>query len=336
MHRGNFSQTRARYRDTGNLWSFESIMSAGNPVEHSGRATVAIIGLGSIGGVIAGLLCALDRHDVLACVRHPVERLTVEQPDGAIEVPIKTLTDPTEAEPRDWVLLCTKAYDTPSIAPWLQRLCGPHTRVAVLQNGIGHVDRLAPLVGEATIVPTIVYYNGERLAPDRVRFRRAGAYDLAVGEDLDGEAFAALLEGTPMRMLRSPDFNTLAWRKLLINAVANPITALTLQRQAVFRREDVKTLCVAILDEAAAVGRADGARLDTDEAGKIMATLLTYPADAGTSMYFDRLGGRPLEVEALTGAIVAAGERHRVPTPLNRLLLTLLRATGDPSGNAPR
>jgi 2-dehydropantoate 2-reductase len=311
-------------------------MTPGNPVGRSDRATVGIIGLGSIGGVIAGLLCALDRHDIVACVRHPLERLTVEQSDGAIEVPIKALTDPTEAEPRDWVLLCTKAHDTLSSAPWLQRLCGPRTRVAVLQNGIGHAERLAPLVGAATIVPTIVYYNGERLAPDRVRFRRAGEYEFAVSEDPDGRAFAELLEGTSMRVLRSPDFNTLVWRKLLINAVANPITALTLRRQAVFRREDVKTLCLAILDEAAAVGRADGARLGTDEAEKILATLLTYPADAGTSMYFDRLGGRPLEVEALTGAIVAAGERHRLPTPLNRMLLTLLRATSDPAGNDPR
>src|SRR6266481_6402788 len=116
-----------------------------------------------------------------------------------------------------------------------------------------------------------------------------------------------------MLVLRSPDFNTLAWRKLLINAVANPITALTLQRQAVFRREDVKALCLAILDEAE----------------KVLATLLTYPADAGTSMYFDRLAMRPFEVEALTGAIVAAGERHHMAAPLNRMLLTLLRATSD-------
>jgi 2-dehydropantoate 2-reductase len=302
-------------------------MTSSHRVGNSDRTTVGVIGLGSIGGVIAGSLCALDRHDVIACVRRLVERLVVERPEGAIEVPIRALTDPAEAEPLDWVLLCTKAHDTPSIAPWLQRLCGPRTRVAVLQNGIGHVDRLAPLVGPAIIVPTIVYYNGERLAPDRVRFRRAGEYDFAVSDDSDGRVFTELLEGTSMRVLRSPDFNTLAWRKLLINAVANPVTALTLQRQAVFRREDVKALCLAILDEAAAVGRADGARLAADEAGQILATLLTYPADAGTSMYFDRLAGRPFEVEALTGAIVAAGERHHLPTPLNRMLLTLLRAT---------
>ena len=62
-----------------------------------------------------------------------------------------------------------------------------------------------------------------------------------------------------------------------------------------------------------------------------MATLLTYPPEAGTSMYFDRLAGRPLEIEALTGAIVAAGERFGIPTPINRALLTLLRVISDAS-----
>jgi 2-dehydropantoate 2-reductase len=295
----------------------------------SERKTVAIIGLGSIGGIIAGLLCTAGRHDVVACVRRPIDHLTVERPEGVVEVPLHALTDPDQARPADWVLLCTKAQDTPSSAPWLRRLCGPHTRVAVLQNGIGHAERLAPLVGDATVVPTIVYYNGERLSADRVRFRRAGDHELTVADDVEGRAFEALLDGTNLRVLRSADFTTRAWRKLLINAVANPVTALTLQRQAVFRREDVKALCRAILEEAAAVGRADGAQLAPDEAEQMLATLLTYPADAGTSMYFDRLAGRPLEGDALTGAIVAAGARRGLPTPFNSLLLTLLRATSD-------
>jgi 2-dehydropantoate 2-reductase len=300
------------------------------------RKTIAVVGLGSIGGIIAGLLRAADRHDVIACVRRPLDRLVVERAEGTIDVPLRALTDPHHATPVDWVLFCTKAQDTPSSAPWLARLCGASTRIAVLQNGIGHKERLAPLAGHATIVPTLVYYNGERLAPDRVRFRRAGDYEFTVADDADGRAFEALLEGTDIRVLRSDDFATRAWRKLLINAVANPITALTLLRQAVFRREDVKALCLAILEEAVAVGRADGARLEADEAERMLATLLTYPPDAGTSMYFDRLAGRPFEADALTGAIVAAAERHGVATPLNGLLLTLLRATSDGLRDASR
>mgnify|MGYP003694440553 CR=1 FL=1 len=87
-----------------------------------------------------------------------------------------------------------------------------------------------------------------------------------------------------------------------------------------FRREDVTALCLAILEEAAAVGEGRRRATAPDEAAQIMlATLLTYPQDAGTSMYFDRLAGRPFEADALTGAIVDAGARHGVATPFNSL-----------------
>ena len=310
-------------------------------VSNPKRSTIAVIGLGSIGGVMAGCLHAADRHDVVACTRSPLQRLILDRPEGTIEVPIQTLIDPAAAEPVDWVLLCTKAQQTPSSAPWLAKLCDGRTRLAVLQNGIEHARRVAPFAGDATVVPAIVYYNGERIAADHVRLRRVSDHDLMVRDDEDGRAFAELVAGTSLRILLSVEFETLAWRKLLINIVANPITALTLQRQAVLRRDDVRLLCLGILDEAVAVAVADGACLAADEAARIMATLYTYPAEAGTSMYFDRLAGRSFEADALTGAVVAAGERNGIATPLNRAILTLLRAISDaaetmqPSRNDP-
>lgn len=298
-------------------------------LSRNGRSTIAVIGLGSIGGVVAGVLRAADRHDVIACVRQPIGRLVLDRADETVELPLKVLTDPAQAPRVDWVLLCTKVQHTAETAPWLQRLCDHSTRVAVLQNGIDHTARVAPLVDGASVVPAIVYYNGERLGPDHVRLRQVAERDLAVADDDNGRAFAQLLEGTPLRVGLSDDFRTLLWRKLLINAIANPVTALTSQRQAVFRREDIKALCLAILDEAVAVARADGAHLNEDESMRTLSTLLTYPPDAGTSMYFDRLAGRSLEVEALTGAIVAAGARLKIATPINSALLAMLRAISD-------
>lgn len=279
---------------------------------------------------MAGCLAAAGRHRVLACVRRPLDKLLLDAPAGTVELPLTAFTEPAQIkEPADWMLLCTKTHQTPSAAPWLARLCAPRTRVAVLQNGIGHVERVAPLAGGAAVQPIIVYYNGERLAPDRVRLRQGSDQDMAAADDADGRAFAALFAGTPLRVHLSSDFATLIWRKLLINAVANPITTLTLQRQAVLRRPDIVELCRAILIEAVAVARAEGVRLAEDEPQRAMATLFTFSGELGTSMYFDRLAGRPLEVEALTGAIVAAAERHGIATPLNRALLTLLRAIND-------
>jgi 2-dehydropantoate 2-reductase len=294
------------------------------------RATLAVIGLGSIGGAVAGCLRHADRHDVIACVRRPLDRLTVEQPEETVEVPLRGVADPSDLAPVDWVLLATKAHHTASAAPWLARLCGPATRVAVLQNGIDHAGRVAPYIGPARAVPVMVYFNGERLGADRVRMRHVGgASDMEAADDADGRAFAGLFEDTPLSVALLADFKTQAWRKLLINAVANPMTCLTLRRQEVLRRSDIQALCLSVLEEAAAVARADGARLADDESARTVAKLMTFGPELGTSMYFDRLAGRELEVEALTGAIVAAGKRLGVPTPLNAALLALLRAVSD-------
>lgn len=298
------------------------------------RSTIAVIGLGGIGGGVAGCLRESDRHDVVACARRPLQRFVLERPGHAAALPLRILADPADAARVDWVLLCTKGYQVPSAAPWLARLCDAATRVAVLQNGMGHVGRVGPLVNGAKVIPVIVYYNGERLAADHVRIRPVGEHDLAVADDADGRAFAQLFAGTPLRVLLSADFTTLAWRKLLLNAVANPITALTSQRQGVLRRDDIHALSLALLDEVVAVARADGAQLADDEQARTMATLFTYPPEVGTSMYFDRLAGRPLEVETLTGSVVAAGERYGIATPLNRALLALLRAVSDAAGNS--
>jgi len=292
------------------------------------RQSVAIVGLGSIGGIAAATLADAGRHDVVGCARRPLERLVLEMP-RTVAPPLRILSDPAAAAPVDWVLLVTKAQDTAAAAPWLERLCTPATRVAVLQNGIGHVDRVAPFASGATIVPAIVYYNGERLAPDRVRLTYVSDHELAVPDDASGRAFAALMEGTALRVRPSADFVTLQWRKLLLNVVANPITALTLQRQVVLRRPDIYAFGLDLLAETVAVARADGARFDADEPKRAMEVLMTYGPELGTSMYFDRLAGRHFEIDALNGADVAAGERHGIPTPLNRMLVALLRAIDD-------
>ena len=293
------------------------------------RQSVAVIGLGSIGGIAAACLAEGGRHGVIGCARSPIDTLTLERPGRTVTLPLPVLTDPAQAKPVDWVLVVTKTQDTAAAAPWLARLCTPATRVAVLQNGIDHVERVTPLSNGAAVVPVIVYYNGERLAPDRVRMRVAGEHDLAVPDAEGGRAFAALTHGTPLRVVVEPDFVTLKWRKLLLNAVANPITALTMQRQAVLRRPGIHALCVDVLEETVKVARADGATLADDEPKLVMERLMQFSPELGTSMYFDRMAGRSFEVEALTGAVVAAGERHGIATPLNRVFLALLRAIND-------
>ncbi len=296
------------------------------------RQRVAVIGLGGIGGAAAGALTHAGRHDVIACGRRPLERMRVDLPDESVEVAMTVLTDPAEAFPADWVLLTTKAQDTDGAGDWLRALCGPRTTVAVMQNGIDHAERIAPYAGGATALPVIVYYNGERIADDHVRMRHISEADIALPDTDTAQAFIDLLEGTPIQAVRAPDFTARQWQKLLINIVVNPVTALTRMRQGVLQREDIQVLTTALLEEAAAVAEAEGVGLPSTVAADTQRLVLTFPHDAGSSMYFDALAGRRLEAEALTGAVVRAGAKHGVPTPMNSAMLALLRALSDGMG----
>lgn len=294
---------------------------------------IAVVGLGGIGAVAAACLHETGCHNIVGCSRQLVDRIVLEGRSGTTAIPLRTLTNPAEAVVVDWVLLCTKSHQTPSAAPWLARLCGHRTRVAVLQNGVGHKARVARFVGTAQVLPTVVYFSGERLASDRVRLYHVGEYDLAVSDTADGSDFAALFNDTSLRVLVSSDLKTLIWRKLLINAVANPITALTAQRMSVLQRPDMAALCASILEEVVAVAQADGADLGSEEVSRALTIIRDYRPETGTSMYFDRLAGRALEFEAITGAIVAAGERFDIATPVNRALRDLLRAISASSND---
>lgn len=298
----------------------------------SSRQRVAVIGLGGIGGAAAGALTHAGRHDVIACGRRPLERMRVDLPDESVEVAMTVLTDPAEASPVDWVLLTTKAQDTDGAGDWLRALCGPDTIVAVMQNGIDHAERIAPYAGGATALPVIVYYNGERIADDHVRMRHISEADVALPDTDTAQAFIDLLAGTPIQAVRAPDFTVRQWQKLLVNIVVNPVTALTRTRQGVLQREDIQVLTTALLEEAAAVAQAEGVDLPATAAADTQRLVLTFPHDAGSSMYFDALAGRRLEAEALTGAIVRTGAKHGVPTPMNSAMLALLRALSDGMG----
>jgi 2-dehydropantoate 2-reductase len=86
----------------------------------------------------------------------------------------------------------------------------------------------------------------------------------------------------------------------------------------------VARYAIRLLREAAEVARADGAVIAADQPERTVAWLGTLPADAPTSMLADRLAGRGLEHDALTGAVLRAATRHRVEAPLVEALHALL------------
>jgi 2-dehydropantoate 2-reductase len=314
------------------------------------RTRVTVIGAGAVGTVVAA--AAVDAgHDVVVCARRPLDRLIVERADSVREIEVPVLTDPGEATPVDWVLLATKAQDAAGAAAWFGPLTGPNTTVVVLQNGVDHAERIGPLVPRGTrVLPALVYVAAESLGSGHVLHRMGaritvpgapGTADAGVRPAFDEPApvtvranpratdpadrFAALLTGSWLHVERVADFPTAAWRKLLTNVGANPVTSLTMKRMSVIQHEPaVRELTRALLDEAIAVGRAAGARLSDADREHTLDIYDGFAGDDGTSMLYDRIAGRATEHELITGAVVRLGEQHGVPVPLNRAILALM------------
>jgi 2-dehydropantoate 2-reductase len=285
--------------------------------------SIAVIGAGGIGCLLAA---SAERcgHDVTVCVRTPTPALRLEH-DGVLrEVPVRIATDPKAVDIVDWVILATKVQDTNGAALWLERLTGEHTTVVVAQNGLGHEERVRPFVGRAAVLPALVYSAVERLGPGHVVHHSGNGIVVPQGDR--GAAFQALYAKSDLDVTQSDDFAKAVWRKLLSNTAVNPITALTMRRMDVMHEQDILALARALLLETVATARAAGVNLSECDADEILALHQTYDIHGGTSMLYDRLAGRALEHEYLTGAIVAIAERYGVPVPRNRMLLTLLRA----------
>lgn len=286
---------------------------------------IAILGVGAIGTVFGARLCASDRHDVTLCVREPFSNVWVRTTEGEIEAPAHCITDPIKAERYEWVLLAVKGHQVKEVAPWLAALSGQETIIAVLQNGVEHVERVTPHANGAQVLPVVVYCPVDRLGPGRVV--QNGYARLATTDDPAGRGLTELYEGTDIEVETTPDVVTALWRKLCGNIGSGPATALTGRGRDVIRDPEVAELCCALVRECAAVGRAEGAELPEDIAERVVENHAKARRGATTSMLVDRLAGRPIEADAMTGAVVRLGARHGIDTPLNRALHALLMTT---------
>jgi 2-dehydropantoate 2-reductase len=256
-------------------------------------------------------------------VRTPFPALVAEFDDRTIHAAARVLTEPAKAAATNWVILASKAYDSASAAGWLAHLAGPDTTVVVVQNGVDHVERIAPLAPVSRILPALAYIAAERIGPGHVRHRNNLL--LVVGPE-SGSAFAELCAGTPLEIMVDPDFRTAAWRKLLMNIAANPITALAGRPMEVFGEPGVTELADGLLAEALAVANAEGAAVTVRDVRRVQRTYAELAPDVGTSMLWDRLAGRRTEIDLLNGAVVRAADKHGIPVPLNRTMFTLLSA----------
>jgi 2-dehydropantoate 2-reductase len=120
------------------------------------------------------------------------------------------------------------------------------------------------------------------------------------------------------------------WKKLALNVCTLPTSALLrFTADTLAKHEGTLALMRSLLKEVVAVASAEGIRLDEAERWSAITGLLERAVGARASMLQDVEAGRRTEIEVINGAIVDAGRRRGVPTPVNDAMVQLITALQD-------
>lgn len=291
--------------------------------------TIALLGPGAIGTTIAAALHEVGRTPVL-CGRTAHPQLILRHDEGEIVVPGPVLSDPAALhKPFDLVFVAVKTTQVADSAAWLATLCDENTVVCALQNGVEQKNQLAPLVNGASVLPSVVWFPAQR-EPDASVWLRASPR-LTLPDVPQAKRVVKALSGTRCAVELSADFASIAWRKLLQNAVAG-LMVLANRRAGMFSREDITALALAYLRECLTVARAEGAVLSDNVAQEIVDGFHRAPADLGTSILADRQANRPLEWDIRNGVVQRYGRTHGIPTPISDVVVPLLAAGSEGPG----
>jgi 2-dehydropantoate 2-reductase len=295
----------------------------------SENPTIALVGPGAIGTTVAAALHEVGRTPAIFG-RSAHEQLELRFDGGRIAVPGPVRTNPSEVDNTfDLVFVAVKSTQIDATAPWLSALCNKNTVVCVLQNGVEQKALVAPHVPGSPVLPSVVWFPAQR-EPDASVWLR-GKARITLPDTPESSLVLAALSGTRCSVDVAADFTSVAWRKLLQNAVAG-LMVLAGRRAGMYSRADIAGLALAYLQECLEVARAEGATLGDEVPQEIVDAFRGYPADLGTSILADREAGRPLEWDSRNGVVQRRARSHGIATPISDLVVPLLAAASDGPG----
>ena len=322
---------------------------------------ICIFGAGAIGGLMAARLAAKGDAEVTVIARGP--HLAAMQAHGLRlrSEGAETVTRPrcvasaADAGPQDYVVVTLKAHSLPSAAPQMQPLLGPETAIVSAVNGVPwwyfhalagpHEDRRVESVDPGGVVSAllpperaigcIVYPAAEVPEPGVIEHTYGDRFTLGEPDGSRSPRVNALSEALIAAGFKAPvrpRIRDELWVKLWGNLAFNPISALTTATLDVLTADaGQRGVARAMMLEAQAVGEALGVRFGIDVDKRIAGA-----AEVGahkTSMLQDLERGRPMEIDALLGAVVELAELVDKPAPTCRTVLALVRARGRAAGS---
>lgn len=327
---------------------------------------ICIYGLGAIGGLFAARLSE-SGHEVSAVARGATleavarQGLTLYKHGSVTEidrrVPLRVTDDPAKLGPQDWVIVTVKSTALPAIAEQIAPLLGPETRVLSAMNGVPwwffhglpsappHIDlpsvdpggKVSDAIAAGRVVGCVTYLSASSPVPGGVspiEDRKIIVGDAAGGRTEPALAIGKLLRDVGFDVTDSDHIQRDIWFKLWGNMTVNPISAIAgATGDRILNDDYVRAFMSRAMRESAAVGAEIGIAIDDDP--ETRHALTAQLGAFKTSMLQDVEANKPIELDALVGAVLDIARAVNVDVPDIETLFGLARLFARQRGLYP-
>lgn len=278
---------------------------------------IIILGAGAIGSMYGAKLSKLNdvilagkKKHVGAISRKGLKVTGVENKTYNL----KAFTKINRIEKNTLIILATKVYDSEKAIRPIKKLLRKDTIILCLQNGYGSEDIIKKIIGKKCLVLRGITAVGiSFLKPGEIRMNNIGY--TAIEKSQKSMVIAENFSECGLKAYVSKNIKEDVWKKLIINCILNPLTAILKVRNKELASREFKPLRKIISEECVKVAGEDGVRINPkfieDKISRI------GRSDNLSSMYQDLLKGKKTEIDYLNGAVVKIGKKHGIKCPVN-------------------
>ena len=288
---------------------------------------VAVMGAGAV-GCYYGAVLARAGHEVTLIGRpqhvQAVQRsgLRLQTIDSDRHIQLRASTEPDAVRGAELVLFSVKSTDTEAagkaLAPHVER----DAAILTLQNGVDNAERLAATLGRE-VIPAVVYVAVEMAGAGHVRHHGRG--ELVIASCKQSGAIAAAFGAAGVPVETSDNVAGALWAKLIVNCAYNALSAITqLPYGRLVQGAGMPEVMRDVVDECLAVAQAAGVKVPGDMHEAVRRIAQTMPGQYSSTAQ-DLTRAKKTEIDHLNGFVVRKGEPLGVRTPVNRVLLALVK-----------
>ena len=287
---------------------------------------IIVLGAGAIGSLYGAKLAGhydvllLGRANHVAAINAQGLRIEGLEPQT---VRVRAAIDLHQIGPDALILLTTKVTASAGALEPIASLVRDDTTILCLQNGLGS-ERIAraALGGRGVVLRGITQFGAIFETPGAIQYMAPGY--TVIEQHQRSDRIAAALSSAGLNCGVSPNIAIEVWHKTVFNCVVNPITAILGCEVGGIAEPGLDRLKRLVIDECLAVAATQGVVFEVDFMREISETFA--PSHNIASMLQDLRRGRPTEIDYMNGAVAALGVEHGLPCPVNRALVSIIKA----------